>query len=619
MIGSVLSTRYELVKELDQAPMFRLYKAKDRVAGRDVMVRVFDEPFASEDTFLVAVEDVVRRSISLPHPNLERMLEMHRDNGVSFLVSEFSPGVALQDRMALLAPFSPGVALSIISELCLGLMMLHESGITHGDISSRTVMIGPDNRVRLTLGGLWTSFSHSRSAGAVVLLQMAPYMAPDITRGEMPSPSSDMYAIGVLLFELLTGKRPFHGETAMAYGVEHATQPIPSAHELNQGVPVVLDEVLRKLLAKTKPERYPDVRSLLSDIRVIQDALRFGQPLTWPLPSPTEAKQPKQAVTEFVAPTNTPRNRMDIPPATSTGPKVDMGTTSRPQPKAEDAGLVAPRMGAAREPKKSAPTVEVSDQVPVWLRALAYLIFITLSVLVGAYIYWNLTKPKEILMPNIVFKSGNDAKKLLNGLHLKMRVVVSRRDPKIAEGTILETNPTFGQPIKEGGIVDVTVSAGTGFVEVPDLKGMTVDEATTKLGLYGLKLRVPVRREFNDKFKQGAIIEQKPTAGMQVEASSGKVTVVVSRGSYSAAAEGRAPDGKKASYKIELTMPAGIRSTQVVIVVRDTRGETEVFSDTLSGDSPPKTIDVDAYGDEPEYLIYYDGELMDTRPLEATN
>lgn len=618
MIGTVLGMRYELVKELERSPLFRVYKARDRVIGRDVMIRLLDEPFASEESFLAAVSEVVQRSISLPHPNIERMLELQKEDGVAFLVSEFSPGVPLHERIGLLAPFSPGVALGMVGDVCLGLMMLHESGITHGDLSSRNIMNGPDNRVRITLAGMWTSFSHSRTAGAVVLPVMAPYLAPDITRGEMPNASTDMYAVGVLLFELLTGKMPYPGDNAMAIAVRQASEPVPSAVAVNPSIPMVLDKLLQKVLAKRKEERYPDIRALLADIRIVQDGLRFGRQLSWPLvPEPNAEPEPKPEPDERVVVPASIASRIaaEIPKqAISTGPKVDAGAATRPQPKPEDAGRVAPRMGAVSDKAKTDETpIEIGDSIPRWLRMFAYLIFITLLVIIGSYVFWNLTKPKQITMPKVTYISAPEADRKLKAMKLKMRVIKRQIDAKYAENTVLETNPSPGQAIKEGSTVNVIISAGTGFVGVPDLVGRSVEEAKQTLTTLGLQLREPVKRAFDDKAREGNIIEQRPKAGVQIERNSGKVAVTVSRGKIRDEAQ---TGGRAQKYTIQLTMPDGAPETEVQVTVVDAGGERSVFNERLSGTSSSRTINVEAVGDNPEYRIYYDGQLVDQKPLE---
>ncbi|MBL8048743.1 MAG: PASTA domain-containing protein [Chthonomonas sp.] len=621
MIGTVLSMRYELMKETERSPLFRVFKARDRVVGRDVVVRVLDEPFASEEPFLTALSEVVQRSISLPHPNIERMLELQREDGVSYLVSEFSPGVPLAERIGLLAPFSPGVALGMISDICLGLMMLHESGVTHGDLSSRNIMVGPDNRVRITLAGMWTSFSHSRTAGAVVLPMMAPYLAPDITRGEMPSPSTDMYAVGVLLFELLTGKMPYPGDNAMAIAVKQSAEPIPSAVATNSSVPMVLDKMLQKVLAKSKGERYPDIRSLLADIRIVQDGLRFGRQLAWPLvPDPQDTAAQAEPDERVVVPASIASRIADIPKtvAISTSPKVDAGAASRPQPKPEDAGLIAPRMGAVRDKMKPEETpIEISDSIPKGLRMLLILITLMLLVLAGSYVFWNLTKPKEIRMPKVTFISASEADKKLKMMGLKMRVIKRQIDQKYSENTVLETNPSANQAIKQGSTVNVIISAGTGFVEVPDLVGRSVEEAKQTLTTLGLQLREPVKRAYDDKVREGNIIEQRPRAKVQIERNAGKVAVTVSRGKFRDAAEGEG-GGKTQKYTIRLTMPEGQPETEVQITVVDADGERSVFSERLSGQSATRSIEVEAAGDEPEYRVYYDGQLVDQKPLKES-
>jgi len=623
MIGKVLRIRYELVQELEDGVLFKLFKARDRVVARDVAIRVLNEPFASEPTFVAALSRVADRTAKVPHPSVERMLEVDEDEGLRFIVSEYSAGSPLAERIQKLAPFSAGVCLGLGIEICGALNVLHEAGIVHGDVSSKTIWASNDNRVRVTLPGLWETFSQSRTAGAVVLGNMAPYLAPEITHGEMPSPQSDIYALGVLMYELLIGRQPFAGETPMAVAVKHATQPVDSLRAANPNVPMVLDEVVQKMLKKAPSERYEDTRALLSDLRVIQDGLRVGRQLSWPLPSIAETMAPVAAAA--AAPSQVPdvfRRVQDIQQEAEQGAEagstLKVGQASKPVPNPEDSDLVAPRMGAVRKdikPRNDKTELEINDSVPKWLQAIAYIFGLGLMVIVGGYMYWNFTKPRIVIMPNIMQMKASEAQGKLKAINLKMRIVKRQSSDTYTENTILDSNPAAKQEIKEGSTVNVTISSGSRWVDVPDLVGRNLEEARTQiLEPLGLSLREPVKRRFSNRYPPGVIIDQDQDAGMKLEKRSGRVGVTVSKGPESAD-QLDVDRIKEYSLKFSITDEEPIRRVRVIVV--DSQGERTVYDRAISKADGEQVIDkIEARGPNPRYRILYEDVEKSQGPLE---
>jgi eukaryotic-like serine/threonine-protein kinase len=623
MIGTVLRIRYELVQELEDGVLFKLFKARDRVVARDVAIRVLNEPFASEPTFIAALGRVVERGAKVPHPSIERMLEVDEDEGIKFIVCEYSAGSPLGERIQKLAPFSAGVCLGIGIEICGALNVLHEAGLVHGDISSKTVWASNDNRIRVTLSGLWETFSQSRTAGAVVLGNMAPYLAPEITHGEMPSPQSDIYALGVLMYELLIGRQPFAGETPMSVAVKHATQPLEPLRNANPNVPMVLDEVVQKMLSKQPSERYEDTRALLSDLRVIQDGLRFGRQLTWPLPSIAETMTVHAAPTSASNPVPDVFRRVqdiqeEAEQTAASNPTIKVGETSKPIPNPEDSDLVAPRMGAVRKevkPRSDKPELEINDSVPKWLQAIAYIFGLALMVIVGGFMYWNFTKPRVVIMPNIMQMKASEAQSKLKAINLKMRIVKRQSSDTYTENTILDSNPAAKQEIKEGSTVNVTISSGSRWVDVPNVVGRNLEEARTQiLEPLGLSLREPVKRRFSNRYPPGVIVAQDQEPGMKLEKRTSKVSVTVSKGPES-------PDQldvdrvKEYSLKFSITDEEPIRRVRVFVV--DSQGEKLVYERAISKADGEQVIDkIEARGPNPRYRILYEEVEKSQGPLE---
>ncbi len=570
MIGSVLRIRYEVLEEMEETPIFAAFKAKDRVQVREVIVRVLQSPFAQESQFVHALNHVVGRVSQVSHPGLERLIGMDDHEGQPFLVSEFSAGQPLSDRIKKLAPFSAPVAVSMGISIAEALEILHQSGIVHGDVSSRNVMVASDGNTKLMLPGMWESYSSSKTAGAVMLPLMAPYLAPEVTADGMPSAATDVYSLGVLLFELLAGRPPYSGDTSVSIAMKHSTAPVPSIRAINASVPVALEEVVKKALAKSPADRYRNATELLADLRRIQDALRFGKPLHWPL-------QPEQ----------------------------------EPSP---DELRVAPKMSAVpkevKQPKRRRPEENVAYEgdVPRWLMAIVYAALSIAVVIIGIWIYGNINKPKLLKVPNIVGKNVNEANGVLTEMGLGLRI--SKRQPteKYPEETVIDTNPAVGAEVREHSHVSVVVSSGSKFVEVPDLRGMTLDDAKALLAKLGMSTDSAPRIVRDRHIESGKIVAQVPEARTKVQRGS-NVRLQISGGADFR--DNRAVvEPANNTYHLKITVPAkGEDQILIRVDMMDDNGTRTVHEEAHA---PGETVELDAdgAGDDVQFKIFFDNELV---------
>ncbi|HRI44040.1 MAG TPA: PASTA domain-containing protein [Fimbriimonadaceae bacterium] len=570
MIGTIFRIRYELIEQIDDGPLFSGYKARDRVAGREVCVRVLKRPFADEPGFVERLRDVVKRSSVIQHPGLERLIDLDDHEGTPFLVSELPAGLPLEERIRKLAPFSPAVAVGLAMTIGQALDAVHGAGMVHGDLSGRNINLTPDGKTKLALTGLWETYSASRTAGAAVLPGMAPYLAPEITGGEMPTPASDVYALGVILFELLAGRRPYSGDTSVSVALKHATAPVPSVRAFNPGVPAVLDEIVRKALAKNPADRYPNAKALMADLRAVQDALRFGKSLAWPIKDSGEEPSP-------VAPSVIQTADPEVKPAPLRNPK----TRDR----------------------------EVNDSVPKWLLALVYIAVCALVILVSGWVYWNFTKPKLVRVPNIVGLSLTDAQKQLESAGLRLKVGRRLSSEKQPADEVLATQPPSGAEKRVGGDVLVDVSTGSRFVDVPDLRGRTLDEAKAMLANVNLQMDENVRKARNRNIQEGRIITQVPDPRSKVERST-RIRVTIS-GREEDRAERPPTEGDLGTYSFHLrfTVPDAEEPIRIKIIMTDGKGSKTIFDEDRSAGEQVE-IEEEGAGPEATFRIFFDGELV---------
>lgn len=567
MIGHILRVRYEVLHEAGEDPVFACYGAKDRSTGRNVLLRVVKEPFSRERAFLDEVQQVVHQVRSVQHPAVEQVYSFEEDHGTWFVVCEAAVDPTLDERIKRLTSLSASVSVAHAVGVCEALEALHLAGVIHGDVSARNVSTSPEGAVKLRRAGVWSCYSHSTIAGPLMLGLMAPYLAPEVTEGGMPSPAADLYALGILLYQMLLGHPPFSGENAVAIAIKHATAPVPSLRGVNRSIPVVLDEIVRKAVSKDPAHRYPNASAMLRDLRALHDAMRFGRMLTWPIPA------------------------KDAAPA-------------QPVP-------VAPRMNVieANSPQRSAPDQDFEvESLPVWLRAVGWTALAAFLMVVGAWAFFNVQKPQLETVPNLVGMTKSEAAARLDNMNLKLRVVRRETSEDFAEDTVVSVSPVPGRQVREHSFVDAVVSAGSRFVELPDLRGRSLEESRRLLGSLGLDIQEPVEERSDRDLDAGLVLEQVPEPRKSIERGT-KVRLVVSSGGASRGPQEEPSGGARHVYTLRLTMPPGEQSVLVRIDMTDERGTRTVYEERHE---PGERFEVAAegVGGEATFRIFFDGRVV---------
>lgn len=569
MVGSVLQVRYELVQALPDGPIFTTYAARDLHNGGEVCVRLIQPPFSDDPLLISTIRDVVQRYAGIDHLGLERMKEVEDEAGAPFLVTEFTPGVPLADRIRKLAPFSVSVAVSTILSLCEGLDALHAAGLPHGDVSGTTAVAQPDGQIRLQLPGMWEVYAATPLAAGLVLPLMAPYLAPELSAGESPSPTSDVYAVGVILYELLAGRLPYNADTPVSMALKHATGTTPSVRMFNQSVPVVLDEIVKKAMAKEPALRYASAGDLLADLRVVQDALRFGKTVTWPIRPDRESIE------------------------------------SKPMPK------TAPVRKATPKAPEATPSRRERGDVPTFLVGAILFFGALFLAIAGVVLYLNLNEPPLVKVPSLRGLTIDEARRAIGAAKVRLEIEARRPDDNILAEHIIASTPNAGQSVRERGVITIVMSTGSRFVEVPDLSGISVDQARSTLKDLRLQLDDDIQQENSSDVDPGMVIRQSPRKGRKVEQTS-KVQIVVSKGPSDSVPTGDPNgDGQARLYTLEVKLTGLDSAVTVRVDMQDAHSLRTIYEQYHQ---PGETISlpVRGTGREVTFFIYYDNELVKT-------
>ncbi len=591
-IGEIINGRYEILDRLGGGAYFEVFRARDRTQNRLVAVKILRTDLRDLRQLRDRLCADAPAALELIHPNISRVYEVGRTRESAYLVTEYIRGVTLKERLSRAAPLTVAVAVDIGIAVAEALDFAHARGITHGDVRSHHIHISDEGQVKVTDFGLNAILSASHAGGAPPL-HITPYMAPEAVEGLPPTPASDLYSLGIVLFEMLTGALPFDGETAFAIALKVARDNAILPSRINAGVPTALDGVTLKCLQKDPSRRYRSAKALLNDLQQAQDALRFGRPLNW-----TPSEKPDRAR------------------------------------RGESLGRRAP--APADVEIEEAPAAALTVMSTLNRVALA---LVGLGAFAVAFMIWNFffrTVP-DVRVPDVVGQSQTAALQRLKELGLVARVVEdSNKDTP--QGEVFRTFPAAGKAVKTGADISVWVSKGPELVNVPDLTDMTTARAVDALREVGMKVG-DVALEYNETVKKNHIVSQSPEPDKQ-ELPGTHVNLVKSQGPQpvetatplpdtppppvvnpvpdastptdSAPADIPAPDtstGVKRRFQVAVNVPPGRDPQQIQIEVTDDTGSNiRYVGDHHPGESFSRTVS--GSGDRVILRVYSDGQLL---------
>ncbi|MDK4236636.1 Stk1 family PASTA domain-containing Ser/Thr kinase [Corynebacterium pseudodiphtheriticum] len=536
-----LAQRYELGEIIGSGGMSDVYAAQDTLLGRDVAVKMLRSEMARDMNFRERFRREARNSSKLNHPNIVAVYDTGEETidgiGIPYIVMERIHGNTLRDLLRNDGPMSPQEAAEILQPVCSALQASHDAGIIHRDIKPANIMLTNTGMVKVMDFGIARALDDSTSAmtQTSAVIGTAQYLSPEQARGKNADARSDVYALGCVLYEAITGGTPFQGETPFAVAYQHVqedvTPPSERMPEIDLAPTALLnvDAVVMTSMAKHPGDRYQSAAEMGQDLELLsrgsvtQAARAHVAPSQEQFPTQTvgypetHAAQPQQAYPETAM-------------AGAPGPASAAGTATGA------AGALPSNAPGAHTAPPTATTTKPSSHLR-WLVA-----FIVIALLViGAGYAWsvlndrdsrrqsdNLAQSETVSVPNIIGLERNEAIAKLEEVGLRPEIV-DAPDPEIPEHHVVRTNPSVGSQLQRNTTVTVTVSTGKEDTQVPRLVNMTPQEASAALAEVGLELEPEVDEEFSDSIEQGRITRHEPAAGANLPKGS-RVRVTISRG-----------------------------------------------------------------------------------------
>ncbi|HEY5230088.1 MAG TPA: Stk1 family PASTA domain-containing Ser/Thr kinase, partial [Galbitalea sp.] len=483
LVGRLIDGRYQVRSRIARGGMATVYLATDLRLERKVAIKVMHGHLSDDAKFRDRFIQEARSAARLAHPNVVNVFDQGQDSDMAYLVMEYLPGITLRDLLQEHGRLTTEQTLDILEAVLAGLSAAHKAGIVHRDLKPENVLLADDGRIKIGDFGLARAASANTATGAALLGTIA-YLSPELVTRGIADTRSDIYAVGIMTYEMLTGKQPFVGEQPMQIAYQHANDTVPSPSLENPRVPAELDELVLWSTAREPDDRPRDARALLNEVLAVRSKLDADAQATATVSQRTIA----------------------MPSALATPPAG--GDTSETQ-------VLAPLR------RKTAPAVSSAvDNLAARSRRrrgrgwwLAALIIVLLGVAGGTGWYFGDGPGAHASIPNVAGDAVTAAITELThaGFH-PLATTTSRFDADIASGSVSGTSPAIGASVAEGAKVTIIVSEGPAQLSIPVLIGLP--EAQAKSAIRTGKFLVgPTIRQFDPKIAKGLVIDFQGTAG----------------------------------------------------------------------------------------------------------
>ena len=485
-IGKKINDRYLIIGNIGSGGMANVFLARDLILDREVAVKVLRYDFQNDQAAIRRFQREALAATELVHPNIVSVYDVGEEDGQQYLVMEYVKGMDLKRYIQTQYPIAYDKVVDIMDQILSAMSLAHHHRIIHRDLKPQNILINEEGVVKITDFGIAIALSETSITQTNSMLGSVHYLSPEQARGSMATNQSDIYAMGIILYEMITGRVPFDGESAVTIALKHFQDELPDIHIYSQQVPQALENVVLKATAKDPINRYKTTEEMQADLYTSLDANRAQEAKWSPVPilDETRAIEPVEEV---------------VPEAPS-----------------------VPEDVVKEQPTKKKPKRRW------WILPL-----IVLLIVLTAGGYWVYASGRqEVTIPDVSNLSQTAAVEKLTNAGLNVRNTTKEvSSDEVKKGNVVRTDPQIGTEVKKNSRVTLYISTGKDTVDMQDYTDQTVADAKKALIALGfVEANITSTEEYSDEVDSGKIISQTPATDDKVVPSEAKIAFVVSKG-----------------------------------------------------------------------------------------
>lgn len=538
-IGRKLNGRYHIIGNIGSGGMANVFLAHDLILDRDVAVKVLRFDFQNDQAAIRRFQREALAATELVHPNIVSVYDVGEEDGLQYLVMEYVKGMDLKRFIQTQYPIPYAKIVDIMEQILSAVSLAHEHRIIHRDLKPQNILMDESGVVKITDFGIAIALTETSITQTNTMLGSVHYLSPEQARGSMATNQSDVYAVGIILYEMLTGNVPFDGESAVTIALKHFQEEMPSVKTVDPNIPQSLENVVLHATAKDPADRYKTAEEMSRDLYTVLAANRLNEPKWQPTGLMGETKILTPITDEMAMPSSF--NSMETPP----------------EERNEHEEIEEQEEAAKKKKKKKKRVVIV-------------MILLALTLIIGGLFYFAGRGSSEVKVPNVEDKTETQARSMLEDAGLEVKAEVKQiQSDDIEEGKVVKTDPEIGSTVKKNREVELYISSGNKKIKLADVTGDSYKDAIEKLGEQGFKeSQIKIVKETDSKVDEDKVISQTPKKGEKVDPKTDEITLVVSKGPDDIYLADYASLGYSYNNAVTELLSYGIKESQITRVDR---------------------------------------------------
>ncbi len=498
MKGQKISDRYQIIKAIGEGGMANVYLAYDTILDRNVAVKVLRGDLAGDEKFVRRFQREALSASSLTHPNIVEVYDVGEDNGQYYIVMEYVEGKHLKNLIKKRGKLTTSEVIDIMLQITDGMSVAHDSYIIHRDIKPQNIMILENGLVKIMDFGIAMAMNSTQLTQTNSVMGSVHYLPPEQANGKGSTLQSDIYSMGIVMYELLTGSLPYKGDNAVEIALKHLKEPLPSIREILPNIPQSIENIIIKATAKNPKNRYADAREMHNDLLTCLDEDRIHEEkIKLPYPEVLDEKLKMMKKVAVEEKKEEPK-KMEKKPV-----KKEKSKTAE---KEKDEVI-----------SKQITKNDLKKQNKFLIALASIFTFLVVAITAVVILIPALTTSKELLIPDVTGYSVEDAITTLQNAGFK---VASEQEKTSSEeidvGKVVKTSPLANMKRTKGTEVKLIVSEGDTKITLEDYKGKNYLEIKGKLEALGVQVLVEKKETTNEKDEENIVLDQKPAAGEKV-------------------------------------------------------------------------------------------------------